>query len=86
MITHLRPPFHVRRICRRIRSSLTLSSAVTMAAVRRELAEEEAIQHRTQNAPAVSAAPVRMSAGVMVAAGIELEEQQYVDSGHRGCM
>ena len=49
-----------------------------MAAVRRELAEEEAAQYRPQNVTAQSAGHTRMSAGVMVAAGIELEEQQYV--------
>lgn len=59
--------------------SLTLQTAVTMAAVRRELAEEEDVQHKTSSAAVGRAEQVRMSAGVMIAGGIDLEEQQYVE-------
>lgn len=56
--------------------SLTHSAAVTMAAVHRELAEEEDAQHKTQSNAVDTVGHVRMSAGVMIAAGIDLEEQQ----------
>jgi hypothetical protein len=74
--THLWRPRHVGYFCHHYLAGvlIQLVTALTQAAVRKALADEEATQLRRQDAPMVHR---DVSPSVLVNTGMDLEEQQY---------
>jgi hypothetical protein len=74
--TRLWRPRHVGHFCRHylVGVLIQLVTALTQAAVRKALADEEATQLRRQDAPMVHK---DVSPSVLINTGMDLEEQQY---------